>query len=80
MSFCQREQRCSLPSRIQVFCPVVISTYVDVYLSASMVNSSVSRQWFCERNAMKAVNVHGAGAVFDNISCSDGGWVVVEVM
>jgi hypothetical protein len=33
-----------------------------------MVNSNVSKQWFCERYAMKAVNVHGGGAEFDRTS------------
>lgn len=33
-----------------------------------MVNSSVSKQWLVDRYAIKAVNVHGAGAVFAKIS------------
>jgi hypothetical protein len=43
-----------------------------VYLSASIVNSNVSRQWFCERYAMNAASVHGCGAVFDKTSCNVG--------
>jgi len=38
------------------------------------VNSKVSRQWFCERYAVKALIVHGGGAVFDNTSCNVGRW------
>jgi hypothetical protein len=33
-----------------------------------MVNSRFSRQWFCDKNAMKDVSVHGGGAVFARIS------------
>jgi len=36
------------------------------------MNSKVSKQWFCDRYAMNAVNVHGGGAVFDSTSCSVG--------
>lgn len=32
------------------------------------MNSRVSRQWFCERYAMNADNVHGGGALLARIS------------
>jgi hypothetical protein len=50
----------------------MMSWYCLVYLSASMVNSNVSKQWFCERYAVKALMVHGGDAVFDSISCKVG--------
>ena len=37
-----------------------------------MVNSSVSKQWFCDKYAMKAVSVHGGAAVFARTSSSVG--------
>lgn len=37
-----------------------------------MVNSSVSRQWFCERYAMNALKVHGGGAELERTSRSVG--------
>lgn len=37
-----------------------------------MVNSRVSKQWFCERYAMKALSVHGGGAVLARTSCNVG--------
>jgi hypothetical protein len=37
-----------------------------------MVNSKVSRQWFCERYAVKALRVHGGGAVLSRTSCRVG--------
>jgi len=43
-----------------------------VYLWASTVNSKVSRQWFCDRYAVKALRVHGGGAVFARTSCNVG--------
>lgn len=43
-----------------------------MYLVASIVNSNVSRQWFCDKYAMKALSVHGGDAVFANTSCSVG--------
>jgi hypothetical protein len=43
-----------------------------VYLLASIVNSKISKQWFCERYAVKALIVHGGGAIFDNTSCNVG--------
>lgn len=33
-----------------------------------MVNSRFSKQWFCDRKAMKELSVHGGGAVFARIS------------
>jgi hypothetical protein len=38
-----------------------------------MVNSSVSRQWFWDRKAVKAPSVYGGGALLDKMSRSDGG-------
>jgi hypothetical protein len=38
-----------------------------------MVNSSVSRQWFWDRKAIKAPRVYGGGALLDKMSRSDGG-------
>lgn len=38
-----------------------------------MVNSRVSRQWFCDRYAIKALRVHGGGEVLERISHSVGG-------
>lgn len=43
-----------------------------MYLSASIKNSSVSRQWFCDRYAVKALNVHGGAAVLERISDKEG--------
>jgi hypothetical protein len=37
-----------------------------------MVNSKVSKQWFCERYAVKALMVHGGGASSDKTSCNVG--------
>jgi hypothetical protein len=36
------------------------------------VNSNVSKQWFCDKYAMKALSVHGGDAVFARTSCSVG--------
>lgn len=36
------------------------------------MNSKVSKQWFCDRYAIKAVRVHGGGAVFARTSCNVG--------
>jgi hypothetical protein len=43
-----------------------------VYRLASNVNSNVSKQWFCDKYAMKALSVHGGDVVFDSTSCSVG--------
>jgi len=43
-----------------------------VYRVASIVNSNVSRQWFCDKYAMKALSVHGGDAVFASTSCNVG--------
>lgn len=43
-----------------------------MYLWASIVNSKVSKQWFCERYAIKAVRVHGGGATLVRTSCNVG--------
>jgi hypothetical protein len=43
------------------------------YLCMSMVNSSVSMQWFCDKNAMKALKVHGGGETPRRMSVSVGG-------
>src|SRR5450432_3439033 len=37
-----------------------------------MVNSSVSKQWFCDRYAINALSVHGGGAEFVSTSCNVG--------
>lgn len=46
--------------------------YRSRYRSASIVNSRFSRQWFCDRYAVKALSVHGGGAEFDRTSCNVG--------
>ena len=43
-----------------------------MYRVASIVNSNVSKQWFCDKYAMKALSVHGGDAVFASTSCSVG--------
>jgi hypothetical protein len=43
-----------------------------VYRVASNVNSNVSKQWFCDKYAMKALSVHGGDAVFASTSSSVG--------
>jgi hypothetical protein len=42
------------------------------YLDASIVNSRFSRQWFCDRKAMKEDNVYGGGALLARISARFG--------
>lgn len=36
------------------------------------MNSKVSKQWFCDKYAMKALRVHGGGAVLARTSCNVG--------
>lgn len=45
-----------------------------------MMNSRVSRQWFCDRKAVKALNVHGGGAVLANISPREGNLMAGEAV
>jgi hypothetical protein len=39
---------------------------------ASILNSNVSKQWFCDKYCVKALSVHGGDAVFARTSCRVG--------